>query len=188
MEEEWKDIKEYEGLYQVSSLGRVKSLDRTNIKFNRSVPLRGRMLKLNTNIHGYPFVTIYKNGVCRSRTVHRLVAEAFILNPEAKPQVNHINGCKSDNRVDNLEWVTASDNQKHSFRVLGTKNSMKGKCGNLNAKSKTVLQMDMNCVVIAEYESAYEASRCTSGSPQGISRCCRGVRNSHRGFKWKYKE
>lgn len=187
MEEEWRDIRGYEGLYQVSSFGKVKSLDRTNFKFNRSVPLKGRILKLNTNIHGYPFATIYKNGVSHSITVHRLVAETFIPNPDNKPQVNHINGCKSDNRVDNLEWVTASENQTHSFRVLGTKNSMKGKYGKQNAKSKVVLQMDMNGRFIAEYESAYEASRHTDGSPQGISRCCRGGRNSHKGFIWKYK-
>lgn len=111
--ENWKDIIGYEGAYQVSSFGRVKSLGRI-IKHPHSKirTLRERVLK-SYNRCGYTAVELNKT----SNSTHRLVADAFIPNPENKPCVNHINGIKNDNRVENLEWCTQSENSLHSFRI-----------------------------------------------------------------------
>lgn len=106
-EEIWKDVVGYEGLYQVSSFGNAKS-------YKSDKPI---ILSPTKNNNGYLLVGLYKNGCQKKLLIHRLVAEAFILNLENKPQVNHINGVKSDNRVENLEWSTASENQKHSRRI-----------------------------------------------------------------------
>ena len=110
MIEQWKDVKGYEGLYQVSSIGRVKSLR------------IDRMLKPN-NHHEYNRVSLVKDGKKRNCLVHRLVAMAFIPNPSNKKQINHINKNRSDNRVDNIEWVTQRENTNHSYSFKKNRSS-----------------------------------------------------------------
>ena len=105
MIEEWKDIKGYEGLYQVSNLGTVKSKT-------------GRIRKTTFTNSGYELVVLYNNCKSKGFTIHRLVAESFIPNPENKPQVNHIDEDKTNNMVSNLEWVTAKENVNHGTRTL----------------------------------------------------------------------
>lgn len=123
MKEIFKDVKGYEGLYQVSNLGRVKSM---GSKFKR----KEKFLKPGKDESGYLLVILYKSGVKETRRVHRIVAITFIPNPKNKKTVNHINGVKADNRADNLEWNTYSENHSHAYKT-GLKNSLhcKGKGG-----------------------------------------------------------
>lgn len=114
MIEIWKDIEGYDGLYQVSNFGRVKSFWRG-----------GRIIKPSFSNCGYLCTCLCRDGKPKTCTIHRLVAAAFIPNPDGKPQVNHINGIKSDNRVENLEWATASENQRHAY-AIGLKSTPQG--------------------------------------------------------------
>lgn len=122
----WKDITGYEGYFQVSNLGNFKSLDR-RIKYKNSGTrlYPGKPLLKETTLDGYQRIVLMKKAVKKRFMCHRLVAQEFIPNPEDKPFINHINGNKSDNRVENLEWCTQSENELHSFRNLG--NTMTGK-------------------------------------------------------------
>lgn len=118
MIEEWRDIQGYEGLYQVSNLGRVKSLER-KVKggWNNTRTVGERILKPCVNVEGYPKVSLCKEGAIRRFPIHRIVAQAFIPNPDGKPEINHIDGCKENNSVSNLEWVTRSENELHAWRT-----------------------------------------------------------------------
>jgi hypothetical protein len=120
MTEIWKDIKGFEGIYKISNLGNVKSF-----KYNKT-----RLLKKLPNTDGYFMVVLCKKGIQKRLQIHRLVCETFIPNIENKPQVNHINGIITDNKTENLEWCTASENQIHAYKILkksvknGSKNGM----------------------------------------------------------------
>ena len=183
MIEIWKDIDGFNG-YQVSNLGQVRSINKTiiygnGITYNKN----GRILKVALDHKGYLGVRL---GRKKTTKVHRLVAETFIPNPENKPQVNHINGVKTDNRIENLEWVTNSENHLHRYRFLGHKGSMLGKTGKNCPNSKIVLQIK-DGQIIAEFCSITEAMNITKINDSGISACCRGERNTAGGFFWKYK-
>ncbi len=110
--EVWKDIKEYKGLYQISNLGNIKSIGGSNGKIKMD-----RILILKKNRFGYFRIGLHANDTIKYFQVHRLVAQAFIQNPLNKPQINHKNGIKTDNRIENLEWCTASENIKHGIRI-----------------------------------------------------------------------
>lgn len=118
MKEIWKDINGYEGIYQISNLGNLKSLDREcyNSRYG-SFKREGGLMKTPLNSDGYPYCTLSKNGVPRTYKVHRLVAEAFISKDDQKKFVNHKDGIKSNNKVSNLEWCTHSENIKHAFEI-----------------------------------------------------------------------
>ena len=147
----------------------------------------GRIKKIRSAYRsGYLHVILRKNNKSYDFYVHRLVANAFIPNPENKPEVNHKNGIRDDNRVENLEWVTRSENQTHSHAVLGHKSSTYGKCGVLSKCSKWVQQIK-DGVIIAEICGVLEAGRQTKINYKSISSCCRGVRKSAGGYQWKYK-
>ena len=113
MTEIWKDVKDYEGFYQVSNLGRVKSLDRFDRIHHH---WKGKMLKLAMSRGGYLAVELNKNGKASKKSVHRLVAEVFVPNPLNKSMVNHLDGIKTHNTPDNLEWCTDSENKYHAYR------------------------------------------------------------------------
>lgn len=121
--EVWKPVAGFEGVYEISNLGNLRSLDRlVCYRKDRPAKTKGRIIKGKMDRYGYWSVTISSREKGRlSTTIHRLVAKAFIPLKEGKTQVNHINGVKTDNRVDNLEWVNNSENQKHSYRHLGRK-------------------------------------------------------------------
>ena len=162
--------------YYVTETGDIYSINYLNA---------GRVHKLTPiNNKGYLKVALYNNGKCSFFQVHRLVAKAFIPNPENKPQVNHKNGVKTDNNVQNLEWVSCKENIIHAFRVLGKK--FPSRSGKNHPRAKIVLQMKGD-TIIAEYFSTREAHRETNINQGHISECCRGKRNKAGNFKWRYK-
>lgn len=111
----WKDIKGYEGLYVVSNTGKIKSIDRYITDKNGKIKFtHGRIIKVRSQNSGYNVLRLCKNGKKPAFTVHRIVAETFIPNPENKPYTNHKDGNKQNNRVSNLEWVTPSENMRHA--------------------------------------------------------------------------
>ena len=137
MKEQWKPINRYEGLYEISNLGRVKSLDRID-KIGRLH--KGRILKLSKDGGGYPFVNLFKDGVRSTRKVHHLVAEAFLGKCPKEYEVNHIDENKSNNSCDNLEYVTRHDNLVHGTRMERIANKLKKpiKCTNLTTGEITI--------------------------------------------------
>ena len=172
-EEIWKDIAGYEGLYKVSNLGRVKSLNylRKGIEKDR-IP--------NKNNSGYLIVGLHKDGKIKNFLIHRLVAEAFIENVNDLPQVNHIDENKLNNRVENLEWCSAKYNSnygEHNYNLRNTKSS----------KVPNVLQYTLDGKFLNEYVSGRDAERKTGIPHGGILQCCQGKWRTWKGFIWKYK-
>lgn len=130
MTNEYRDIVGYEGLYQVSNFGKVKSLERkVNAKNNTMAIRPEKLLKGSVNVYGYPCVHLIKDGVVSGKFIHRLVAQAFIPNPESKPCINHIDGIKTNNDVNNLEWCTYSENNIHSYKIGLATAPFGEKCG-----------------------------------------------------------
>lgn len=161
MTEEWRDISGYEGFYQVSNLGRVRNA--------RSE----RVLKPGTSYNGYHMVRLSRNNYAWTQRVNRLVAAAFIPNPENLPQVNHKNGVKADNRAENLEWCTASHNQLHRHRVLHQPAENR----------KPVLCIETGQV----YPSVTEAAQALGLHIGNISNVCTGKRKHTNQLHFKFQ-
>ena len=179
--EEWKDILGFEGLYQASNLGRVKSLERIDARGRR---LKEKILKTGINQYGYYLISLYKNSIQKVYLVHRLVWEAFNGQIPEGLQVNHINEVKADNRLSNLNLMTHKENMNYGSR---TERSAKKQI-NRKDQSKTILQFDLNDNFIKEYPSIQQIYRETGFSQGNISACCNGKYKQMYGFKWKYKE
>lgn len=177
MKEIWKSVVGYEGLYEVSNLGRVKGVER-KLPHNRNKNLtyiRKEKLLTSTKMNnGYLRVEMSNNGKHKLNLVHRLVALTFIPNPNNYREVNHINCDKSDNRVENLEWVSSSQNKIHALE------------NNLYQNNKVLLQIK-NGVVINEYKSTKEAERKTGILCQNIGKVALCKRNKAGGYQWRYK-
>lgn len=194
--EEWKDIKGFESLYQVSNLGRVRSLDKWVKSKNNSIQFRkGCILKPNTNIWGYLQVDLCTNNVHKMCSIHRLVAQAFKPNPENKPTVDHINTCRWDNAEWNLKWSTMEeqcDNPltfKHRSECKkGEKHPFYGKYGKEHHRSKPVLQYDIDNNFIKRFDCLMEIERELGILHGNVSMCCQGKQKTAGGYIWKYEE
>lgn len=178
MQEVWKDVNGYEGLYQVSNLGRIRSFIKCNAH-----PNTPRIMKLQLNRKGYVKCHFFDKLV----SVHRLVAESFINNPDNKPQVNHKDGNKSNNHFSNLEWVTNSENQIHA-NANGLNENRKKSHKQKVCKRVSQFDLDMNCV--GSYESSASAARITGVNQSAISSCCRGLYGfkTAGGYIWRFEK
>lgn len=173
---EWRDVPGWEGLYQVSDSGDIKSLH-----IGRGKRCQGGLKKPTLVGGNYLYVGLYGRSRKRLVPVHRLVASAFIPNPDNKPEVNHINGIKTDNRVENLEWVTRKENEEHSRRTGLHDNEVL-------RRSKTVIAVNLENGETTEYKSANEASRSLGIAQGSISRVARREGKCTYGFEFYYKE
>ena len=178
----WKDYKNYEGLYQASNLGRMRSLDRWVKSKSGSVRLcKGKILKLCTDKYGYLNVSLYKNNKVKTYLVHRIIAETFLPNTDNLPCVNHKDENPLNNVVSNLEWCTYSYNNSYGTRLERVRDKqINGK------KSKPVLQYDLEGNFIREWPSTMECER-NGYQNTGISHCCLGKLKTYKGFIWEYK-
>lgn len=175
MKEIWKDIEGYEGLYQISNMGKVKSLSRKMNKYTT------RLLKLTKDKKGYTICSLYNKGL-KTHKVHRLVAKAFIPNPNNYPMINHIDGNKQNNNLNNLEWCDNSYNQLHAIR-----NGLKVyKIGVNNKHSIPIIQIDKNGKKIKEWACAKDVYRELGYDNSRISKVCKNGHFAY-GFKWVYK-
>lgn len=183
MVEIWRDIKDYEGLYQVSNLGRVRSVDHYVKHWCGGVRLvKGKIIKPCTVSGGYLGVDLCRNNVSKTYLVHRLVAQAFIPNPKNKRCVNHLNKIRTDNRKENLEWCTHKENNNWlDHNELVSKAQL-----NQKSTSKPVKQCTLDGQFVAEYPSMQEASRQTGICYVSISQCCLGKQKKAGGYVWRY--
>jgi hypothetical protein len=176
--EEWKDIKEFEGLYQVSNYGRVKSLKRI---LNDGRIWEERVMKTPLSA-GYPSVSLRKNNIYVRERVHRLVGKTFLKGYQEKYCINHIDGIKTNNHFSNLEWCTYKENSMHAF--INNLNDVINNTRYINMKP--TVQLSLNNEFIRIFDSAKEAAKFVKCPIQNITRVCRGGRKSARGFIWKY--
>ena len=183
------------GLYQVSNLGRVKSLSRKRIDRNQILP--ERILKpIFNRKRGYYQIYLRKNNISYTFKPHRLVAEAFIPNPENKPYVDHIDTDKSNNKVDNLRWVTPSENSNNPLSVSHMleswdnsdrrKHQREINLGELHPRAKSVCQLDEEGNVINTFFTSVEAANYLGCKRANITKCCLGERKHAGGYRWKY--
>jgi hypothetical protein len=183
--EKWKKIKGYEKFYEISNKGRLKSLERYNDIKNpgKGIYYRPEKIMKPSTSDRYEIATLTVNGKVKYISIHRLVAEAFIPNPENKPYVNHIDGNTFNNKVENLEWVTNSENQKHGVYVIG------------NGVAKPVIAYDKKTgEKKLQFKSLKNASKwlLDSGKTKdktcitGIIKSCKNKIPSYLGYVWEY--
>lgn len=172
MEEEWRDIKGYEGYYQVSNMGRVKRLKITG-KDGRTYRERILIPVYNTR---YLNVSLCKNGIIKQYRVHRLVCTAFLENPNNYPCINHKDENRLNNNADNLEWCTVKYNNSYGTNIMRR----------AKARSRAVVQMDLDGKVIKRWDSLKEAKKSLNIKGTGITAACRGRQHTSGGYRWCY--
>lgn len=185
-EEIWRDIKGFEGLYQVSNLGRVKSVERLTIRNGRNYPIKEKLLSLHHDKDGYIVVSLSNLGKSSPYKVHRLVCEAFLPNPENKPCVDHISTIKDDNRVENLRWCTHKENCNNPISHQKLLNTIQPRYSKDNPNAKAIIQFTTNGEVIRKWNCMDDAAKAFNVHYIGISKCCRGVLKTAYGYVWKY--
>jgi len=177
--EEWRDIAGFEGFYQVSNMGRIRSLDREFLdRFGKKRKYKGRLMTPTDAGKGYKNVQLSKAGKHCTPRVCRLVAAAFLENKNNYPQVNHKDENKQNDRADNLEWCTPEYNNAY-----GTRAQRSGE-----KRRKPVNQYDLNGNLIKRWGSIREASKILKIDNSHITRCCRKRLKKTGGFMWQYAE
>lgn len=171
----WKPVVGYEGLYEVSNCGKVRSVEH----YTNGHHLMAKELTPKKSGR-YFYVKLYKNAKPRTIRLHRIVAEAFVPNPMRKPQVNHIDGNKENNSASNLEWCTQAENNRHAID-----NGLQNPRIMIEATKKRVRQFSMDGKLIKEWDSLTDAASKLGLQVSNISHCCKGRIRSTGGFKWE---
>lgn len=178
--ENWKPVKGYEIFYEVSDKGRIRSLDRVTVfKDGRTRKFFGKILEIKTtNRSGYLTIGLHDNGSQKTVLVHRLVAEAFVDNPQSYNEVNHIDQDKLNNSAENLEWCTHKENVNHGDEI--ERGAIK--------QRRNFKQLDLNGNLIKIWSGFKEMQRETGFQRKSVYDCCVGKRDSYKGFRWEYEE
>ena len=188
--EEWKDVKGYEGFYQVSNLGNVRSITRVIKREGSDYTIKGRVLRLHLDKHGYYNANLTKDKVHRTVKVHRLVANAFIENPSNKPEVNHKDCNPKNNSVDNLEWCTHYENMEWMHRQGRAKRTdewLEHLHESQRKTYKSVVARHIETGVVLRFDKLNEV-RKLGFQPSCVCQCCQGKRKQHKGWEFEYWE
>lgn len=177
---DWIPIKEFDGYY-INKTGQVKST--RNFKGTKE-----KILKGSKNQQGYKTITMIKNKKVYTKTLHRLLAKTFIPNPHNYPCINHIDGNRLNNSLDNLEWCTYGHNNKEAYRIGLKKGAWCNKKNEKHPASKRVIQYDLEGNYLKTWESGTEVERQLGISISSISQCCSGINKSAGRYKWRYKD
>lgn len=180
MEEIWRPIPDYEGIYEVSNLGRIKSLERTKKSRNgtvQKVAEKIRALSYGTKGDSYAYVVLSKNGKNKTFLVHRIVAQVFLENPNDLPIINHKDENKRNDSVDNLEWCDYSYN--NTYRNIHLKRDLSNVC-------RKIIQYDLDMNEIKRWDSVVSVEKELNLKSENILKCCKGDRIHCGGFKWRY--
>lgn len=206
----WKDIKGYEGYYQISSFGRVRGLDRYVKQGDRTIMLKSKILKPRYDSGKYLRVILTKNAIAKGFSIHRLVAQHFIPNPDNLPEVNHKDEKKENNNVDNLEWCTSKYNTNYGTRTERASKTATGKTISDSTRkklseamkrrkitdetrkklsdslSKPVYQYTLDMKLIKIWRNAQEPKRQgLPFDPTCINKCCRGLLKTYKKYIWR---
>lgn len=181
MEEIWKDIQGYNGIYQISNLGRVKS---QRFWTGSRYVYKERLLSPGVSKAGYLRVTLSKDKKSKNKNIHRLVAEAFISNPRNLSCINHIDGNKLNNNINNLEWCTQKHNMQEAFKT----GLVKIPRGKYNHRARKIIQKDLDGKVIKVWDYMTKITEELGFDYTNISKCCSGIYKKSYGYIWEYKE
>lgn len=194
MNEIWKPIKGYEGYYEASNLGNIRSVDRVilstaNILHTEHKQLRrGRVLKQGNGRKGYKIVVLQRDGQKRTMYTHRIIAMTFVENPYNKPCIDHINGICTDNRAENLRWCTQKENINNPNTVYKNLDTLKQNALT-NCKAKTILQLDKDSLEVIQEISPKSSYFKDMGYVRAyITSACRNRKKNAYGYKWAFKD
>lgn len=194
--EVWKSIAGYEGLYEVSNMGRIRSIDRIRKSVRNGSNLgclKGKVMKPFYNNIGYLMIDLFKDGIRKTFTVHRLVALAFVPNPDGKPCVNHLDETHDNNCADNLEWCTQKENMNYGTapQRISKKIKERWERGKMKGRPKRqVAKYSLDGKLLEVYPSYLDAAKACGSTSNGSSiiNCIQGRYNTSYGYKWGYYE